>query len=355
MAAGSDRVVMFAAELSRYYLEVLFIGGFGVITAIALASGSAEDALTGLALLLGAGFRVLPSIARFLSSTTSLRAGRVSLDVILDDMDALGVRKLFLGGTAATDDIASGQPAAVDITFDAVTFSYPGGPPALEGVTLAVPAGTSLGVVGPSGAGKSTLVDLVCGVRTPDAGSVRAGGDTVVAGRSRAVGLVPQDVFLMDDTIAANVAFGLPENEDAVREALTRAQLMEFVDSLPKGLGTMVGERGTRLSGGQRQRLGIARALYRSPGILVLDEATAALDVETEAAVVESVEALAGSLTVVVIAHRLSTIARCDQVAYLEAGRLLAAGPLEDVARAVPAFARALELARMTRGDDTAE
>ena len=348
--AGSDRVVMFGAELSRYYLEVLFIGGFGVITAIALSSGSADDALTGLALLLGAGFRVLPSIARLLSSTTSLRAGRVSLDVILDDLDDLGVTKLFLGRASKPIEGETSRSTAVDIAFENVTFAYPGGAAALENVSFMVPAGTSLGVVGPSGAGKSTLVDLVCGVRVPGSGRVLAGGETVVVGTSRAVGLVPQDVFLLDDTVAANVAFGLPHDEDLVRDALSRAQLLAFVDSLPDGTGTTVGERGTRLSGGQRQRLGIARALYRSPGILVLDEATAALDVETEAAVVESVEALSGSLTVVVIAHRLSTIARCDQIAYLDGGRLLAVGTLDEVAHRVPAFARALELARMSGG-----
>lgn len=354
--ARTDQTLNFSGELSRYYLEVLFIGGFAVITAVALATGSAEDALTGLALLLGAGFRVLPSISRFLAGITSLRAGRASVNVILDDLDELGIDQLFVArdtrGPAESPAEGDVGPAdAVDIVLDDVSFAYPGGPPALAGVSLSVRAGTSLGVVGPSGAGKSTLVDLVCGVRAPDSGRVLAAGRPVVAGRSRAVGLVPQDVYMLDDTVSANVAFGLEPDEALVRDALARAQLLAFVDSLPEGADTVVGERGTRLSGGQRQRLGIARALYRRPGILVLDEATAALDVETEAAVVESVEALAGTLTVIVIAHRLSTIARCDAVAYLEEGRLLGAGTLAEVARDVPAFARALELAKVSRDD----
>ena len=167
-------------------------------------------------------------------------------------------------------------------------------------------------------------------------------------GEGHRVGLVPQDVFLLDADIARNVAFGLDEDDAVAIEALERAQLWEFVQSLPDGLRTVVGERGTRLSGGQRQRLGIARALYCRPAVLVLDEATAALDAETESAVVDAVEALAGELTVIVVAHRLSTIRRCDQVAYLDNGRVLAVGTFDEVVAQVPAFATAVELAGIT-------
>ena len=254
--------------------------------------------------------------------------------------------------TSAPTLECDGGPGPRRLELDGVTFRYAGtARPALDSISVTVPPGTSLGVVGPSGAGKSTLIDVICGLRTPETGQVSIDGRALsedLAGWRRSIGLVPQEVYLVDGSVRRNVAFGLPEDDDRVWEALERAQLADFVRELPGALDSVVGERGTRLSGGQGQRLGIARALYGRPSVLVLDEATAALDVETEHAVVQSIRRLRGQLSVIVVAHRLSTIRRCDAVAYLDEGRLRAVGSFDEVAGLVPEFARAVQLANLS-------
>jgi ATP-binding cassette subfamily C protein len=294
-------------------------------------------------------------MSRLLASAASVRVGQAALDVITEDLDEMGIERLSEVTLPAAPAGLGGEGEGPErLELDAVSFAYAGTDnPALDGVNLVVEPGRSLGVVGPSGAGKSTLIDIVCGIRGPDEGTVRVDGEELsvdVGVLERRIGLVPQDVFLVDGPIRRNVTFGLVDDEERVWEALGRAQLDDFVRQLPAGINTVVGERGARLSGGQRQRLGIARALYGRPSILVLDEATAALDVETEAAVVEAVRALAGELSLVVVAHRLSTIRDCDQVAYLDKGRILAVGTFTEVAEQVPEFARAVELAGMQVG-----
>lgn len=339
------RVVDFAADLPRFYMEILFIGGFGVVTSVILNSGSQEELLTSLALLLGAGFRILPSMSRVVSSVTNVRAARSQLDIVLDDLDALGVDRLRRSfSNSDSRPLADAHPmSAALVKLEDVSFSYPESPPVLRGLSFDVAPGQSLGVVGPSGAGKSTLVDLLCGHRAPTEGRIRV----LPPPSAGSVGLVPQEVFLLDADIVRNVSFGLPVDLTRVECALRQAQMWDFVQSLPGRLSSVVGERGTLLSGGQRQRLGIARALYGQPSLLILDEATSALDVETESEIIRTIEGLAGTVTVVVVAHRLSTIRRCDQVAYLDRGRLLGFGSFNDVVDQVPAFARAVALAGM--------
>lgn len=183
--------------------------------------------------------------------------------------------------------------------------------------------------VGASGAGKSTMVDILLGLLKPQYGKIYADDMNIqknILTWQKEIGYIPQTIYLSDDTIRNNVAFGVPEdqiNEQAVQHALEQAQLSEFIDSLPAGLDTFVGDRGVRLSGGQRQRIGIARALYHDPEILVLDEATSALDTETETAVMKAIDSLQGQKTILVIAHRLTTIKKADRFFEVANGQVI--------------------------------
>jgi ATP-binding cassette, subfamily B, bacterial PglK len=226
------------------------------------------------------------------------------------------------------------------LVLDGITFQYDRTDlPALHGVSVKIPHGTSVGIIGESGAGKTTLVDVILGLLKPTQGRVLLDGadiQTNLRAWQDQIGYVPQSVFLTDDTIRRNVAFGVPLTDidnQAVRRAIRAAQLEEFVAALPEGLDTIVGERGVKLSGGQRQRIGIARALYHNPAVLVLDEATSSLDSGTERGVMEAVSALHGDKTILIVAHRLSTVEDCDHIFRLEKGELVEEGTYESVVK----------------------
>lgn len=195
----------------------------------------------------------------------------------------------------------------------------------LKNVSITIQKGESIALIGASGSGKTTLSDMILGLLHPQTGGIYMDGIdvfTMPVGWASVVGYVPQSVFLMDDTVRSNIAFGLQDVDDAeIWQALEKAQLKEFVEQLPDGLETVVGERGVKFSGGQRQRIAIARALYNKPQILVLDEATAALDNETETAVMESIDALQGQITMIIVAHRLTTIRNCDKIYEIKDGK----------------------------------
>ena len=210
-----------------------------------------------------------------------------------------------------------------------LTYRYPNTKqPVLNRVNMVIPVGASVGVVGASGSGKTTAIDVLLGVLKPEQGQVLADGTDIRENYGAwldMIGYIPQMIFMLNDTIRANVAFGIPAHkiDDAqVWKALEEAKLKEFVEGLPQGLDTAIGERGVRISGGQRQRIGIARALYKDPKLLVFDEATSALDNETEAAIMESINALHGKKTMVIIAHRLTTIEGCDLIYRIEDGAI---------------------------------
>jgi ABC-type multidrug transport system fused ATPase/permease subunit len=348
--AHVQRRFQFYAELPRQYLETAFILGGGMLGAV-LALTSVDDAVAILGLFIAAGFRLLPTLYRFVSSTTTFRTGLASVELVCDDIAELEHAIAEERSAAPTGTI---RPMRREISVRHVSFTYgETSPLVLDDVSLEVARGESVAIVGTSGAGKSTLVDLMLGLHRPQRGTIAVDGVDIftdLEGWQRQIGLVPQDVYLLDASLRENVAFGVPEDQiddGCVDDAIQRAQLERFIATLPDGLDTVTGERGVRISGGQRQRLGIARAFYTQPEVLVLDEATSALDNATEAELAATIAQLRGTLTMVVIAHRLSTVRNCDRVLLLEHGALSASGSFEELLETSPVFARLAELARL--------
>ena len=278
-----------------------------------------------------AAVRLMPSVNRMSASLNSMSYQEPALDKMLEH---LAVAEKWKSQQKASDVASSRMAGKITLDQSAelsdITYSYPNtATPVLLHANMEIPVGKSIGVVGASGSGKTTAVDILLGLLELQNGSVLSDGANIQAdykGWLGHIGYIPQMIYMLDDTIRANVAFGVPEkaiDEDQVWRALEEAQLKDFVQSLPNGLDTTIGERGVRLSGGQRQRIGIARALYPDPELLIFDEATSALDNETEAAIMESINALHGRKTMVIIAHRLTTIKECDMVYRVEDGKII--------------------------------
>lgn len=328
------------ALLPRYMIEAI---GFGGVLAMAVVlMGTGQDlghVLPMLGLYAFAGYRLLPAAQHIYHSVTALRFGLSSVDDLYEDLRRLE--------TAPAPQVTQRMSLRESMRWVDVTFRYPDQlNPALEGVTLEIPAGTTAAFVGETGSGKTTAVDLILGLLRPTGGSIYVDGTLLDGDHVRfwqnSIGHVPQHVYLADDTVIANIAFGVPEDEvclAAVEQAARLAGLHNFiVRQLPKGYRTTIGERGVRLSGGQRQRLGIARALYTDPEVLVLDEATSALDTSTEREVMTAVYDLEGRKTVIMVAHRLSTVRHAARIFLLEEGRLVDQGSFAELARRSPRF-----------------
>lgn len=346
--ARAKRLSSFLTELPKYVLEVIFITGVGILSLTVVARSTSKDVLALLALFVAAGFRLLPSLVKMMASYSATRTGREGFELVVADLAAFPDTRPEEGVDF------NPEPLPLDdlLEVHGVSFTYiEGQPPVLEDVSFSVRAGESIGVVGASGAGKSTLVDLLLGLHIPDTGRITADGidiTTNMPGWQSRIGLVPQDVYLLDDTLMANIAFGVPEesiDHDLLRLVVEQAQLTQFVDSLSDGINSEVGERGMRISGGQRQRIGMARSLYAQPSLLILDEATSALDNETELRISETIQALHGSLTMIVVAHRLSTIRNCDRILFLVKGVARAVGTFDELVEREPEFANLARLA----------
>lgn len=330
-------------EAPRLFIELIVIVGFaGIVLFFMSAEKPREDLVTLIGLFGMAAMRLMPSLNRIVASVNNLRF----LDAHVETLDADTQMGIATRETPATPRLDGDRvPFEREIRLEHLTYRYEGGQEtAFHDVDLVIPKGESIGIVGPSGAGKSTLVDVVLGLLTPSEGRIAVDGEDLAEQRrawQRNFGYVPQEVYIIDDTIRRNIAFGLEDDaidDEKVQAAVRQAHLTSVLDRMPQGLDTILGERGSRLSGGERQRVGIARALYTDPEILVFDEATSALDNQSEQEIKHAIRDLARRKTVLVIAHRLSTVRECSRIVFLKDGAVAGFGRFDDLYARVPAF-----------------
>ena len=335
---------LLAASLPRYVIEVIAYAGIVAVTLGFVLKGEGTAAVPSLALYALAGNRLVPIFQQFFAAAITIKYHTKAVDSLVADLNTVRNTPLMAG--------VSGEQRPLkfqhEILLKDIVFTYPNAhTPSLKGVSLTILKNQSIGFVGRTGAGKTTLADVILGLYQPQSGAILVDGTLLTEDNERSwrkrVGYVPQTVFLTNASIAENIALGIPSHQidhAAVVLAARMAQAEEFIELLPDSYQTIVGERGVKLSGGQRQRLGIARALYHQPDVLIFDEATSALDGMTEDAVMEAVQRLSQQCTMILIAHRLRTIQACDRIVMLEAGAIVADGTYNELINDSSAFKR---------------
>ena len=319
------------AQLPRFFLEAIGFGGIIMIILYLMRNtGNFNSILPIISLYVFAGYRLLPSLQQIYVSFSQFTFVGPALNKLHDDIKNL-------------KHVNNNQDKSIlslnkEITLKNIHYNYPNSSrTTLKDISINIPSKSTVGIVGATGSGKTTMVDIILGLLEPKKGTIEVDGKIITEKNSRSwqkiIGYVPQHIFLSDDTIASNIAFGVDResiNQEAVARAAKIANLNDFVlEELPKKYQTTIGERGVRLSGGQRQRIGIARALYHNPQLLILDEATSALDNQTEQAVMDAVNNLGKDITIILIAHRLNTVKNCDIIFKLEKGKLVDRGSFE--------------------------
>ena len=324
------------SHLPRFALEAITFGGMLlVVLYLMVQSGTFTNAVPVIALYAFAGYRLMPALQQIYTSLTTLRFVGPALDAMHKDIKNLKQ----LSSSKQKHDAMSLKN---DITLKNVYYNYPNSSrTALKDVYMNIPTHNTVGIVGATGSGKTTTVDIILGLLEPEQGTLEVDGNVINKQNLRswqsAIGYVPQNIFLADDTVAANIAFGIEPaevNHEDIERSAKIAKLHEFViNELPQKYQTTIGERGIRLSGGQRQRIGIARALYHSPKVLILDEATSSLDNLTEKAVMEAVQNIGKEITIIMIAHRLSTVKECDTIFLLEKGKIKQQGTFKELVK----------------------
>ncbi len=317
-------------NMPRLLIETVFIVSvLGFLVVYINGGGDITAMVTTISAFAIAAVRVLPSVNRINTYITEIAYTQPSLDFVYDNLQEGMKTDAMLAERKAYSQV---EKLKLDhqIELSHISFHYPDSDKNIfEDAHMIVPKGKSVGIIGTSGAGKSTIVDILLGLLHAQTGMITCDGVDIFKNYESwlaQIGYIPQSIYLIDESIRDNIAFGIDADkidEKRIWEVLEEAQLKEFVEELPEGLDTTIGDRGVRLSGGQRQRIGIARALYNDPEILVFDEATSALDNDTEAAVMEAVNSFHGRKTMIIIAHRLNTIEKCDMIYKVENMKLV--------------------------------
>ena len=338
-AIDAEKINSVVTMLPRLLIEAVSVSAVLAVLIVLLKMGkSIDELMPQLTAFAFAAVRLLPSTTRISGAVNAAAFQEPMLDNLIKNLNAAKAyeQQKQEEETAEENKRREAEKSGRKLTYEKqfelshISFAYPNADKkVLDDAQMRIPVGASVGIIGTSGSGKTTAVDLLLGLLKPQSGKVLTDGQDIredYYGWLSHLSYIPQTIYMLDDTICANIAFGVQKEQidhARVQKAVEEAQLKAFIDSLPEGLETKIGERGVRLSGGQRQRIGIARALYTDPELVIFDEATSALDNETEAAIMESINSLHGRKTLVIIAHRLTTIEECDYIFRVENGQIM--------------------------------
>jgi len=326
------------SDIPKYIMEIVAIGGLiSIVLYLLTFSRGLQEILPTIGLFAFAAYRIMPALQNVFKSIAQIRFYTPALNALYEDMSSL---KNKIDESDYSNNRFSDLKLQKELRLEKITFSYSGTKmPVIDNLSLKIIANTSVAFVGKTGSGKTTIVDIILGLLDPDSGKIFADGIEINNYNKqfwqKNLGYISQDIYLQDDTVSRNIAFGVPEEKidfNIVKRVAQIANIHNFiVKELPNGYQTEVGERGIRLSGGQKQRIGIARALYNDPAVLVLDEATSALDSSTEKEVLEAINNISKTKTLIIIAHRLTTVKECDVIYMLDEGKILVKGKYNEL------------------------
>ena len=332
-----QQFIQFITGLPRFSFEFLMVCTFIVIVLVMIgAKRDTVDIIQYLGIFAVASFRIVPGASRILTSYQNIKYIEPSIEILIKEFDLKGNSYLKKDYHSKNSNVPLKFQKEINLTN--LSFSYPTRKEfSLSKLSITIKKGDFVGIIGETGSGKSTLINLLIGLLKPSEGKVEVDELNINSNLSawyKKIGYVPQSVYLIDDTIRKNIAFGLREDDiddNLIKQAVEKASLNEFLNELSNGLETVVGEKGIRLSGGQQQRIGIARALYRNPEILILDEATSSLDQLTEKKIMESIQFLRRQKTMIIATHRLLTVKNCDKIFFVDKGKITKQGTPEEI------------------------